>query len=177
MNSVIFKLKTSQASPEARADLYIKQFGIKAGSGCRFFGKVDFGSEPYLISLGNQVMISDDVRFSTHDGGMQVLNNMGLLKNADSFGRIQLGNNVFIGMRALILKGVTIGDNVVIGAGSVVTKKIPSNSVYAGIPARRICSIDDYYKKALPNIDETFGFSPDLKKSYLMAKFDGKRTE
>lgn len=72
---------------------------------------------------------------------MQVLNNMGLLKNADFFGRIQIGNNVFIGMRALILKGVTIGDNVVIGAGSVVTKKIPSNSVYAGIPARRICSL------------------------------------
>lgn len=177
MNALIFKIKTFRASPEARADLFIKQFGIKAGFGCRFFGKVDFGSEPYLITLGNQVMISDDVRFSTHDGGMQVLNNMGLLENADSFGTIEIGNNVFIGMRALILKGVKIGDNVVVGAGSVVTKTLPSNFVYAGIPARRICSIDDYYKKALPKVDETYGFSPALKKSYLMTKFDGKRTE
>ncbi len=64
-----------------------------------------------------------------------------------SFGKVVIGNNVFIGTKALILKGVTIGDNVVIAAGSVVTSDCESNSVYAGVPARKISSIEDYYKK------------------------------
>ena len=48
---------------------------------------------------------------------------------------VSIGNNVFIGMKTIILKGVSIGDNVIIGAGSVVTKNIPDNEVWAGNPA------------------------------------------
>jgi maltose O-acetyltransferase len=50
-------------------------------------------------------------------------------------------------MNAVITCGVTIGDNVIIGAGSVVTKDCQSNSVYAGVPAKRIMSIEDFYNK------------------------------
>jgi len=49
---------------------------------------------------------------------------------------ILIGRNVFIGARAIILKGVTIGDRAVIGAGAVVTQDIPSCSVAAGNPAK-----------------------------------------
>jgi len=49
---------------------------------------------------------------------------------------IVIGRSVFIGTRAIILKGVTIGDNAVIGAGSVVTKDVPAGAVVAGNPAR-----------------------------------------
>jgi maltose O-acetyltransferase len=52
-----------------------------------------------------------------------------------------IGNNVWIGSRALILRGVAIGDNSVIGAGSVVTKSIPPNSLAVGIPARVVRKI------------------------------------
>jgi acetyltransferase-like isoleucine patch superfamily enzyme len=51
---------------------------------------------------------------------------------------IEIGNNVWIGMHAVITAGVTIGDNVIIGANSVVTKDIPSDSIAAGNPCRVI---------------------------------------
>jgi len=54
---------------------------------------------------------------------------------------IHIGNNVWIGMNCVILKGVTIGDNSVIGANSVVTKNIPSNVVAAGNPCKIIKSL------------------------------------
>lgn len=48
---------------------------------------------------------------------------------------VKIGDNVWIGMNAVILKGVTIGDNSVVAAGAVVTKSVPANTVVAGNPA------------------------------------------
>lgn len=48
---------------------------------------------------------------------------------------VRIGDNVWIGMGAVILKGVTIGDNSVVAAGAIVTKSIPENSIAAGNPA------------------------------------------
>lgn len=62
-------------------------------------------------------------------------------------GVVEIGDNVFIGMNTIIERNVKIGANVVIGAGSVVTKDCDSNSVYAGIPAKKIMSIDEYFNK------------------------------
>lgn len=60
---------------------------------------------------------------------------------------LEIGNNVFIGMQATILKGVTIGNNVIIGANSLVNKNVPDNTVVAGNPAKVIMTIDEYYEK------------------------------
>lgn len=54
------------------------------------------------------------------------------------YGKIKIGNNVFLGANTVITKSVTIGDNVIVGAGSIVTKDIPSNEIWAGVPARFI---------------------------------------
>lgn len=62
-------------------------------------------------------------------------------------GRVTIGNNVFIGMDSIITAGVQIEDNVIIGAGSVVTKDCASNSVYAGCPAIKIMSLDEFHDK------------------------------
>ena len=64
-----------------------------------------------------------------------------------SSGTVKIGDNVFIGMNTVITRNVEIGNNVIIGAGSVVTSNCDHNCVYAGVPAKRIMSIDEYYEK------------------------------
>ena len=60
---------------------------------------------------------------------------------------LKIGNNVFSGMYAIILKGTTIGDNVIIGAGSVVNGRVESNSVYAGVPAKKMVLLNSLVTK------------------------------
>lgn len=70
-----------------------------------------------------------------------------------------IGDNVFIGMNSIILMGSSIGNNVIVGAGSVVSGKIPDNTVVAGNPAKVICKLDDYYhKRKSKTIDESFEY-------------------
>ncbi len=60
---------------------------------------------------------------------------------------VKIGDNTFIGQRVTILCGVEIGSNCIVGAGSVVTKSIPDGMVFAGNPARKICTIEEYTQK------------------------------
>ena len=62
-------------------------------------------------------------------------------------GRVKIGNNVFIGAETVILPNVTIGDNVIVGANSTVTHSLSKNSVYAGNPAKKISSMEDFLEK------------------------------
>lgn len=62
---------------------------------------------------------------------------------------VTIGDNVFIAWGATVLCGSTIESNVVIGAHSVVNGHIRGDSVYAGIPARRICSLSEYREKRM----------------------------
>lgn len=165
------KLRYKLSAPESRPTYAARHLGVKVGEGCIFFGSVNFGSEPYLVSLGSQVMLSDNVRFITHDGGIRVLDNMGILPKADVFGSIRVGDNVFIGMDCIILRGVTIGDNVVVGAGSIVTRDIESNSVWAGIPARRIKSIEEYASGLKTEALPVYGMQADDKEAFIRKHF------
>ena len=105
-----------------------------------------FGTEPWLVSLGDNVHITDEVKFLTHDGGTLILRH--LIPDLEITKPIRIGDNVYIGIRSIILPGITIGNNVIIGAGSVVTKNIPDNSVAAGVPAKIIKTMDEYRIKA-----------------------------
>lgn len=109
------------------------------------YGKVDFGSEPWILTFGEDVYITDGVKFITHDGGTLLFRDVE--PTLEITKPISLGSKVYVGNNAIIMPGVTIGDYVVIGAGSVVTKDIPSNEVWAGCPAKRVKSIDDYHRK------------------------------
>lgn len=112
--------------------LYAKKIGVIIGEGCELHGSPNWGSEPWLISLGNHTIVSFDCAFITHDGAVRVIGRMDRYKDIIKFGRIKLGNNVFIGARSTILPGVTIGDNSIIAAGAVVTKSVPSGEIWGG---------------------------------------------
>ena len=149
----------------------LKKRGIKIGEHCSISKSVGFGSEPYLITIGNNVRLTHNVQFITHDGGLWVLRNLKKeLKNADKIGKIEVGNNVNIGWNAIIMPNVKIGDNVVIGAGAIVTKNIPSNTVACGIPAKIIESIDEYYDKCKDKVLFTKNMNKKEKKEYLLKK-------
>lgn len=174
--SILKHFLYKKANFESRAKM-LRKLGLKIGNNSEIYSSVSFGSEPYLISIGNFVRISEGVKLITHDGGMWVLRNMKKLENADYFGKIKIGNNVHIGMNVIVMPGVTIGDNVVIGCGAIVTKNIPSNSVAVGVPAKVIESIDEYYEKHKNNCDFTKNLSKEDKKKYLNKKYGNEVEE
>ena len=123
--------------------------GVTIGSDCRFQGMPRWGSEPWLIFIGNHVELSGNVTFITHDGATWVFRNQERYKDVIRYGKIIIEDNCFIGMNATIMPNVTIGKNSIVGACSLVNKDIEPNSVYAGVPARRICGTEEYAEKCL----------------------------
>ena len=101
------------------------------------------------IFLGDNVRCGSKVLFITHDVIHSMLNNRrgNDFEFKEKIGDIRIGDNVFVGSNTTILYDVTIGSNVIIGAGSLVNKDIPSNSVVAGVPAKYICSFDEFVEK------------------------------
>lgn len=127
---------------------YLKKHGIMAGVGdyVRFQPRM-VPLYPELIRLHNNIMIGAGVRLVTHDAAHTVLNRMGEEKFSEVVGCIEIMDNVFIGSDTTILMNVRIGSNVIIGANSLVNRDCEPNSVYAGIPARRIGSFEDFVAK------------------------------
>jgi len=119
-----------------------REMGVHVGEDCRFYS-LNIFSEPNLVEIGDKVIVSGEVIFLTHDGGVHTLS--GDIPNLTGhYGRIRIGNNCFIGMGAIILPNVQLGDNSVVGAGAVVFESFPANSVLMGNPAKRVFSRDIY---------------------------------
>ena len=139
--------------------------GVKIGSDCNI-QKVSFGSEPYLIEIGDHVQITSGVKLFTHGGSWIFRKEYPKL---DFFGKIKIGNNVYVGNNAMIMPGVSIGNNCIIGSGSIVTRSIPDNSIVAGNPARIVGNINDFLVKALEmNVDSKL-MSYEEKRKYLLS--------
>ena len=132
------------------------------------FGKRHWSSEPYLITVGDYCQLTT-CRIFTHGGGQAVRH---LDSSFDVFGKVVIGDYVYIGSNALIMPGVTIGSHVLIAAGSVVTKSVPDNVVVGGNPARIICSIEEYYEKNKNFNLGTKSLSYSSKKEKLLATPD-----
>ena len=101
-------------------------------------------TDPAYVRLGNNVMLSACSLFC-HDGSIHMLQNAyGVI--LDKVGKIDIGDNVFIGHQAIVMPGVTIGSNVIVGAASVVTKDVADGDIVAGIPARPVGRTDEYVR-------------------------------
>ena len=125
---------------------FAKKIGVNfPDGGLHLYGSPSWSTEPWLITLGNNVHITAGVKFLTHDGGTLLYRNQ--VPDLEITKPITVGNDVYIGNNVLILPGVTIGNNVVIGAGAVVSRDIPDNSVAVGVPARVIKTADEYLEK------------------------------
>lgn len=134
---------------------YAKYLGVNIGNNVHFYGMKPnmFSTEPWLISIGNDVYVTADVTFVTHDGGPLILRKE--VPDLELTAPIVIGNDVYIGIRSIILPGTCIGNRSIIGAGSIVKGKFPDNSVIAGVPARVIRTVDEYLEKAK---SESLGF-------------------
>lgn len=128
-----------------------KSKGLKVGDNVQFIEAPKFGSEPFLIEIGDNTKITANCTFINHDGAMYVIRSMEKYRDVRNFGRIKIGKNCFIGNNCTLLPGASMGDNCILGAGSVLNSSVPDNSVYAGVPAKYICSIFEYGDKALKN--------------------------
>lgn len=130
---------------------YARRIGVRVNGNLKIYGSSYemFSTEPYLISIDDNVFISVGAKFVPHDGS--VLPFRLQTPDLDLAAPIHIGANTFIGMGALILKGVTIGPNSVVGANAVVTKSFPEGGIIAGNPARLIKTTEDFLKSAHAN--------------------------
>ena len=113
----------------ARGDFYA------IGDHCYIDPSALIEDRPY-VRLGNNVRIST-CRIMGHDGAVNMINRaLGL--RLDSVGKVDIRDNVYIGVGAIILPGTTIGPNAIVSAGSVVRSSVAEGDVVAGVPAKPV---------------------------------------
>lgn len=126
---------------------FARGIGVRLNGNVHFYGvnRSMFGSEPWLVTLGNNVYVTAGVRFVTHDGGTLILRKDH--PDLEWTAPIEVEDDVYFGVGATILPGVRIGRRSIVAAGAVVTRNVPSGTVVGGVPARHICTIEEYLAK------------------------------
>ena len=150
-----------------------KLAGVHMGNH-NFISSHFWSTESYLISIGNHCQITEGVKLFTHGGGGAVRS---FSPSFECFGKVTIGDYVYLGNRVMVMPGVTIGDHVLVAAGSVVTKSVPSNVVVGGNPAKFICSIEDYYNRNVKYNLDSKGLSAAKKKVLLLSLPEDKFIE
>lgn len=102
-------------------------------------------TDPAYVSIGSNCILSSCTLVG-HDAVIGVLNNV-YGKKLDSVGKIDIRDNCFIGMGAIVMPDVTIGPNSVVAAGAVVTKDVPPGVIVGGVPAKIIGKTDALAEK------------------------------
>lgn len=145
LRQIIYGHRSSSESYEK----FLKKHGANIGKNFTLYSPqistIDVQSG-FLLKIGDNFKATGPLTIMLHDYSWSVIHN----KYGDIVGNrqpVKIGNNVFCGRGTTILCGVTIGDNVIIGANSLVTKDCESDSVYAGNPARKIMSLNEYWNK------------------------------
>ena len=154
------------ASPEK----YARHIGVTIGKNC-FISTREWGNEPYLITVGDNVQVTRCVSIHTHGGGNSIRKEH---PDFDMFGKVVIEDWAYIGAYAHIMPGVTIGEGALVGAGSIVTKSVAPHTVVAGNPARVLCTTEEFYEKNKRYDVGTKRMSSEEKKKYLLSLPDEK---
>jgi len=154
---------------EAAKQKMLRRAGVHIGHHCRIYTD-HFGSEPYLIFIGNHCTITSGVRFVTHDGSCWILREQ--YPHLQDYGPIRVEDNSFVGVNAVILPNVRIGPNAIVAAGAVVTKNVDPGTVVGGIPARVLMSVEEFGKRKLARVGD-LRVPTDLeeRRNFLVKKF------
>jgi acetyltransferase-like isoleucine patch superfamily enzyme len=144
---------------------YARHIGVHIGKNC-LIATTHWSSEPYLITIGNHVQVTDNVHFHPHGGGHVARRKY---PDFDIFGKIVVEDWAYIGSGSHIMAGVTIGEGALVAAGSIVTKSVPANTVVGGNPAKPICTVDEYIERNLKYNVGTKGKSDKEKKEILLS--------
>ena len=120
---LIYKIKALYRKAFWPLEKRARYAGVNIGHH-NFIASQFWGTEPYLITIGSHCQITKGVSLLTHGGGGAVRRQY---PKFDTFGKVTLGDYVYIGNNSMIMPGVTIGNNVLVAAGSIVTKSVPDN--------------------------------------------------
>lgn len=149
---------------------YARHLGVKIGKKCRI-AIWEWSSEPYLVTIGDNVAITKGVSIHTHGGGRVIRQ---YIPDFDSFGKVVIEDNVYIGSSSQIMPGVTIGKGSLVAAGSIVTKSVPENMVVGGNPAKVICTIQEYVERNLKYNIHCKQMNAKLKRAFLLSLTDDR---
>jgi len=110
---------------------YLRLSGVAVGKNTMISLGAKIDVRRGSISIGDNCLITHGSKILSHDGSMRLIDS-----GDDGNGFVQIGNNVFVGVNAIILRNIKIGNNSVVGAGAVVTEDVPEASLVLGNPAR-----------------------------------------
>lgn len=149
VKNIIYKIKLKLGLIKSHDFLkHLRDAGAEIGDKCFVFDvnsvTIDL-TRPYLLKIGNYTKITKGVVILTHDYSLSVLRRV-YGEWIGEGGATVIGENCFLGMNSIILKGTHIGNNCIIGAGAVVSGNFPDNVVIAGNPARIIKTLDQLHE-------------------------------
>lgn len=161
IKSLLLSLRNHFISSEQ----FARELGVNIGKNCLIATR-NWSSEPYLVTIGDNVQLTRGVSIYTH-GGAQAIRQQ--FPDFDVFGKVVVEDWAYIGAYSQILPGVTIGEGALVAAGSVVTKSVAPHTVVGGNPARFICTTEEYYEHNKKYNVGTKGRSHEEKKKYLLS--------
>lgn len=149
---------------------YARHIGVTIGGNC-FISTREWSSEPYLITIGNNVQVTRNVSIHTHGGGNAVRKHY---PDFDVFGKVVIDDWAYIGAHSQIMPGVTIGEGAIVAAGSIVTKSVAPRTVVGGNPAKYICTVEEYLQRNLKYNLHCKAMTKEEKKRFLLSLPDDK---
>lgn len=128
----------------------LQEMGMRVGKNFIYdAGSTRFDSSHcWLIEIGDNVTFGPGVYLLAHDASTK--KELGYTR----IGKVKIGDGTFVGANTIVMPGVSIGKNCIVGTASVVTRDVEDNCVYAGNPARFLCSVQEYYDKQRARMDD-----------------------